>query len=481
MPNETLSFIQLDRVLGTVFGGAVGDALGAGYEFAQPPEASAIAMRRGRLTGEPAGHWTDDTAMAIGVLRGVARYRTLDTLEAQTAVAQEFHDWYYSHPSDMGRHTARVLGRTSTASEMASVALAVQGEDPDAAGNGSLMRTGPVALVALGDDEQIARTARAISALTHAHPDAQDACVLWSIAIDRAIRLGSLEGPRAGLPQLSPDQRRKWEAWIEEAEQNDPATFNPNGYVVHALQAAWSAIVATHDEADHFGAGLRRAIAIGDDTDTVAAIAGALLGARYGVTAIPYGWRHPLAGWPRDVRGIDLVSLAVRAARGDDRDGWPSVSTMVPAYERFSPRGATYRFAVDEGVIFGDFGALATTTTDAYLSLCRIGVDDRKVPDHEVVWLLDQPGNANAARVLADTADAIAAFRSANKTVFVHCVRAESRTPTVAMAWLIRHQGYEVESAITEVLATMRSAAPDESLLAAVRHLVTNVFDMHHF
>ena len=130
MPNETLSFIQLDRVLGTVFGSAVGDALGAGYEFAQPPEASAIAMRRGRLTGEPAGHWTDDTAMAIGVLRGAARYRTLDTLEAQTAVAQEFHDWYYSHPSDMGRHTARVLGRTSTASEMASVALAVQGEDP---------------------------------------------------------------------------------------------------------------------------------------------------------------------------------------------------------------------------------------------------------------------------------------------------------------------------------------------------------------
>ena len=473
MPNETLSFLQLDRVLGTVFGGAVGDALGAGYEFAQPPEAPAIAMRRGRLTGEPAGHWTDDTAMAIGVLRSAATYRTLDTVEAQTVVASEFLAWYHSHPSDIGRHTARVLSRTTTANEMASVALAVQGEDPEAAGNGSLMRTGPVALTGLGDDEHIARTARAISTLTHAHPDAQDACVLWSIAVDRAIRLGSLEGPRAGLPQLSPDQRLKWEAWIEEAEQNDPVTFNPNRYVVRAFQAAWSAIVATQGEVDHFGAGLRRAITIGDDTDTVAAIAGALLGARYGVTAIPFAWRHRLAGWPRDVGVIDLVSLAVRAARGDDGDGWPSVRTMRPAYERFSPRGATYRFAVDEGVIFGDFGALATTSTDAYLSLCRIGVDDRKAGEHEVVWLLDQPGNANAARVLADTADAIAAFRAVNKTVFVHCVRAESRTPTVAMAWLIRHYGYEVESAITEVLATMPSAAPEESLLAAVRHVTS--------
>ncbi len=471
MPNETLSFIQLDRVLGVVFGGAVGDVLGAGYEFAAPPEPDAVTLRPGTLRGEPAGHWTDDTAMAIGVLRAAALHHTLDSPEAQAAAAQEFLDWYRSHPRDVGLHTQRVLGATASASSMANEALVAQGHDPDAAGNGSLMRTGPVALCALGDDEQIARTARAASALTHAHPDAQDACVLCSIAIDRAVRLGSLEGPRAGLPLLSPTQRAKWEVWIEEAEQQDPSTFSPNGYVVRALQAAWSAIRATQHEPDHFGAGLRRAIAIGDDTDTVAAIAGALLGARYGVTAIPFAWRHRLAGWPRDVRGIDLVSLAILAARGDDGDGWPSVSSMSSAYRRFSPRGVTYQFAVDDGVIFGDFDALSSVSTDAALSLCRIGVADRKGNDHHLIWLLDQPGNADAGRVLADTADAIAELREEGKTVFVHCVRAESRTPTVAMAWLVRHFGYDVESAITEVLATMPSAAPDESLLAAVYKL----------
>ncbi len=471
MPNEILSFIQQDRVLGVVFGAAVGDALGAGYEFAEPPEPSAVAMRPGTLTGEPAGHWTDDTAMAIGVLRAAATHRSLDTPEAQTAVAQEFLDWYDSHPRDIGLHTRRVFATGSSANSLANGALIVQGHNPDAAGNGSLMRTGPVALCALGDDEQIARTARAVSALTHAHPDAQDACVLWSIAIDRALRLGSLEGPRAGLALLTPPQRVKWEAWIDEAERNDPDTFSPNGYVVSALQAAWSAIWATRNEADHFGAGLRQAIAIGDDTDTVAAIAGALLGARYGLTAIPFAWRQRLAGWPRDIQGIDLVSLAIRAARGDDSDGWPSVRSMAPAYQRFSPRGATYQFAVDEGVIFGDFGALALTSADAYLSLCRIGVDDRKGNHHHIVWLIDQPGNADAARVLADTADAIGELREEGKTVFVHCVRAESRTPTVAMAWLVRRHGYEVERAITEVLDTMSSADPEKSLLQAVRSL----------
>ena len=130
MPNETLSFIQLDRVLGVVFGGAVGDVLGAGYEFAAPPEPDAVTLRPGTLRGEPAGHWTDDTAMAIGVLRAAALHHTLDSPEAQAAAAQEFLDWYRSHPRDVGLHTQRVLGATASASSMANEALVAQGHDP---------------------------------------------------------------------------------------------------------------------------------------------------------------------------------------------------------------------------------------------------------------------------------------------------------------------------------------------------------------
>ena len=75
--------------------------------------------------------------------------------------------------------------------------------NPDgAAGNGSLMRTAPVALAHLGDDSAIARSASEISGLTHADPLAVEACVLWCVAIDRAVREQRLDGIHDGLALL---------------------------------------------------------------------------------------------------------------------------------------------------------------------------------------------------------------------------------------------------------------------------------------
>jgi ADP-ribosylglycohydrolase len=178
------------------------------------------------------------------------------------------------------------------------------------------MRTGPVALAHLGNDEELAVAARAMSALTHAHPDAVEACVLWTIAIDRAVRLGTLEGPRAGLPMIEEDRRAKWAERIDLAENMRPKSFELNGYVVTALQAAWSAIFWTQSSEHHFEVALREAVAIGYDTDTVAAIAGALVGARYGANSIPPEWREGLAGWPAGYRDAELAKLAALAAFG---------------------------------------------------------------------------------------------------------------------------------------------------------------------
>jgi ADP-ribosylglycohydrolase len=78
---------------------------------------------------------------------------------------------------------------------------------------------------------------------------------------------------------------------------------------VPALQAAWSAVTHTSSLPD----GLVAAVRAGDDTDTIAAIAGALLGARHGASAVPAEWREAVHGWP-DLTGDDLTELAVRAA-----------------------------------------------------------------------------------------------------------------------------------------------------------------------
>ena len=468
-------FLRLDRAIGAVMASAVGDALGAGYEFVTAPSPDNVVMRPGTLTHEPAGHWTDDTAMALAVVEVAAARGTLLSDDALDDVAQRFLDWYRSGPLDVGNQTRAVLSRAATSSELRAVALEVLADDPTRAGNGSLMRTGPVALAHLGNDAELARAASLISALTHPNPLATDACVLWTIAIDRAVRLASLEGPRAGLPMIDAERRDQWAEWIDEAEANDPRRFSPNGFVVRALQAAWSAIYATREEPQHLVAALRRCVSIGDDTDTVAAIAGALLGARYGISSVPFAWRFGLAGWPRQYRSRDLLRLAVLAARGgeDDDQGWPSTRSLSDYYRQFSPTGLVVTFPVDDAVTFGDVASLPDPTADVVISLCRVGLDDVPALENELVWLLDDDGNADVARVLADTADGIAWLRQRGKSVFVHCVRAESRTPAVAMAWLTRHHGRSVDDAIAEVSAAMSTCRPHPSLLKGVRESST--------
>jgi ADP-ribosylglycohydrolase len=308
---------DLDRAVGAVVGGAVGDALGAGYEFGEAPDPADVMMRPGTLTGEPAGYWTDDTSMAIAILEVAAAHGSLTTEAALIAVGDRFLEWHRSGPLDIGMQTRAVLSRASSGRDVSAAATAEFEVHPERAGNGSLMRTGPVALAHLGDIDELVAAARAMSALTHPNQFAIDACILWTLAIDDAVRTGELAGPRVGLHMIDPSRRKDWEKWIEEAETLDSRTFNPNGYVVTALQAAWSAIHATRGSADHFSVGVRQAVAIGNDTDTVAAIAGSLLGAAYGVRVIPLKWRRGLAGWPDDYRDADLVRLAALAVNGD--------------------------------------------------------------------------------------------------------------------------------------------------------------------
>jgi ADP-ribosylglycohydrolase len=190
------------------------------------------------------------------------------------------------------------------------------------------MRTGPVAIAALNDRSEIARLAGSIASLTHAHPDSVAACVLWSLAIQEAITTAEPDRPfdweaavRNGLPLVVEDRRDRWDNLISEAIAGPPGRFNPNGWVVTAFQAALSAIVNTplpeEEPAGHLRDALVAAVRIGDDTDTVAAIAGAFLGARWGKSVIPDEWLNLVHGDRRrgstQIRVRDLEDL-VRGA-----------------------------------------------------------------------------------------------------------------------------------------------------------------------
>lgn len=485
-----LSPAQSDRAAGVLLAHASGDALGAGYEFGPSlaPETEVRMIGGGHFGWEP-GEWTDDTQMAVPLLN--AAERAIDTGSELTdqfdEIAAAWVEWARA-AADVGNQTRRVLGSAASHGEPTAAGLAASSQrlhqsTGRTAGNGSLMRTSPVALSYLGRDDDLADAARAVSELTHWDTEAGDACVLWTLAISHAVLTGAID-VRVGLPRLPASRRDLWEQRIREAEGGRPVDFPRNGWVVHAFQAAYCAITTTpvpalDTQADsypaqHLRLALEDAVRAGGDTDTVAAIAGALLGARWGASAVPASWRRLVHGWP-DLTGQGLARRGLGVVMGGpDSSGWPSGPRVD--YSSWLPSGLEVPHPGDPGVVLGDATSFDQPPegVDAVVSLCRVGhatpagVADQ---DHLEVWLIDTArdgANPNLEFVLADTADAIASLRADGRTVLVHCVAAQSRTPTVAAAYAVRHLRADPATALAEICALLPDATPNPVFRDAV-------------
>jgi ADP-ribosyl-[dinitrogen reductase] hydrolase len=381
-----LTSAQVDRACGVLLASAAGDALGAGYEFGSAPYDGTPAMIGGGLGDSEPGEWTDDTAQAVAIARVAATGADLRTPEALTQAAHGFADWFSANPPDVGIQTSQVLslaGPSPTGESMAEAARRVHERTGRSAGNGSLMRTGPVAIAHLEDPAALVEATKAVSALTHHDPMAGEGAALWCLMIRHAVLHGEL--PQAGdvVPLLGDDTTRDWATVLGEAEANPPSTFVQNGWVVGALKAAWSAIVHTSVPdvmpCRHLQHSLATAIGIGHDTDTVAAIAGALLGARWGVSAVPLEWAGMLHGWgaPSGQALVDLATLTVRGGVPTP-DGWPGPHVDYSAY----PTSTTLvPHPLVDGVWLGGARALECLPdeVDAVVSMCRVGSE--QVPD----------------------------------------------------------------------------------------------------
>jgi len=172
-----LSTIQRDRALGAVVGSAAGDALGAPYEFDPAiPGSQPVVMEGGGHFGWAPGEWTDDTAMAICILQLVADGKDLSLETTQDELVAKWADWART-ASDVGVQTRTILGSLGTKSSASALEKSrlLHERTGRTAGNGSLMRTGPVALATLDSADQTAANARALSKLTHWDDDAGDA------------------------------------------------------------------------------------------------------------------------------------------------------------------------------------------------------------------------------------------------------------------------------------------------------------------
>ena len=266
----------------------------------------------GRPVLHARGEWTDDTSMAIPVLDVLARGDRIDDAASREEIVGRWIGWSRT-AKDVGAQTRSVLlqiPESFTEADVCAAARAVHERAGRSGGNGALMRTGPLALGYLDRPAtELAAAARAVSELTHWEADSASACILWCAA----ILTGELD-VRGQLALLPAADAARWSALIDEAlaPGAHPRDFmENNGWVVRAFQGALAAIVGATSLTD----AVERAVRGGGDTDTVAAIAGALAGAVWGAAAVPAEWTRELQGWPR-YAAEDLERQAGLAVRG---------------------------------------------------------------------------------------------------------------------------------------------------------------------
>lgn len=289
-----------DRLEGGLIGLLVGDALGVPYEFRPPskiPPPAQIEMippkGYARAHGSvPPATWSDDGAQALCLLACLLRHERFDAEDFGRRLVNWLDVGYLAIDHkvfDVGITSQRVISRLrdGTPADQSGEA------DENSNGNGSLMRVLPLVLWHKGDDPQLVKDAMAQSRVTHAHPRSQLACALYCLWARRTLE-ATPDPWNDALYTLIAMAKNDPEAMKELSHHVAPSKSvapTGTGYVVDCLHSARHAC-----EKGSYETAVKTAIALGNDTDTTACVAGGIAGIRDGIDAIPERWRTALRG-----------------------------------------------------------------------------------------------------------------------------------------------------------------------------------------
>ncbi|HLH87621.1 MAG TPA: inositol monophosphatase family protein [Xanthobacteraceae bacterium] len=321
---------SLERAVGCFIGLIAGDSLGALVEFQTSEEIAGRYpggvrdLADGGTWGTIAGQPTDDSELALALARTlVAR-----TAWPSEAVAAAYGEWYASRPFDVGGTTGQAFSAAAAAvSDKALEARRVANRSSQS--NGALMRCAPIGIWAR-DPAEAAAAGREDALLSHPHPLCQAASAAYVAAICAGIQGGDRNAmlSAAEAAMVAPEAGALRDCVARARRGEGPADFvHQQGWI---LIAFWNAF--RHLASDTpLEAALIETVGQGGDTDTNAAICGALLGAVQGRAAIPPRWSTPIlacrtpaeAGvphprapryWPDDV-ALLAEALLLRAVR----------------------------------------------------------------------------------------------------------------------------------------------------------------------
>ena len=296
--------IWLNGIMGVV----VGDALGCPVQFESRKEVARhpVTGMRGYGTFKlPEGSWTDDSSLTIALLESIRRTGKIDLDDIMGNFMKWLYDGEftpYGKSYDIGRGTMQAINRYRKNGN----AKKCGGDEQWNNGNGSLMRIIPACIYCtvmenngMYSDRDAIDAIHSVGSLTHAHIRSNIACGLYFFMVkniligDGSLKERMQEGITQGFAfyESCPAGKENLHYYDRLKDLDDfkslPADkIRSTGYVVDTLEAAIWALITT----DSFDQTLLKAVNLGDDTDTVGAIAGGLAGLYYGYESIPGEW-----------------------------------------------------------------------------------------------------------------------------------------------------------------------------------------------
>lgn len=286
-----------DRRKGALYGQAIGDALGAFYEFSGNLGPGERAEYKDDRLGGKAGNWTDDTEQAIVLLKSFVE-EPEDKEKVALIIAAGFQNWLHTNGRGCGNHTAAILTHALYSLEPLAVAKEVwEDSGKTAAPNGGVMRMIGVPLVRPWDEGWVAIMSELGCRTTHADPRCVASVVAASNACASLLRGTDISAAftiaRAGgayhepgiAPYLKPMSLKE----LDLGGKGIGYTYKCVGAGFWALQEFEKRNDTQFDTfwPDHFENILNNIIREGGDTDTNAAVAGALMGAYIGFRNLP--------------------------------------------------------------------------------------------------------------------------------------------------------------------------------------------------
>lgn len=276
--------IPLERFVGCILGHAVGDGIGAPLEGITSDLIYHAFGRPSDIVANPPVdilHYTDDTQMTIAVAETLVACGRIEEAALCDAFVRN-----YDPRRGYGQGARKVIEAMAAGEDWRTLTATLF--PGGSYGNGAAMRAAPIGLLFADDLDVVAEQARLSALPTHVHPLGVEGAQLLALAVALAARAPVFDH-EAFYQELYSRAKSDDYRWLlnvaYQLAENDSLTCL--GSSLPAQQSVVTAIACFTTSPESYTKTIARAISLGDDTDTVAAMAGAIAGASLGVSALP--------------------------------------------------------------------------------------------------------------------------------------------------------------------------------------------------